>query len=91
MKCIFCRIVRPSTDFYFGNPKCYKCVFSEKLQSLPRKGRKCQICDSYISVTNRWSFCGESCAKIGKKEHEKVNYQQRLRNERKKMEKWLLI
>jgi predicted nucleic acid-binding Zn ribbon protein len=91
MECIICLVTRSSDDFYFGNKKCYKCVLKEKLQMLPIKRRRCRICDSYITMTTRWSFCSDDCAEIGQKEHAKINYQQRLKNERKNLDPWMLI
>ena len=91
MRCDKCHAERSPEDFYFGNTKCYRCVFYEKLEKSPRKKKKCRICDEIILGTSRTVYCSEECAEIGLNYMTRISWNKRLKMEREQVAPWLLI
>jgi predicted nucleic acid-binding Zn ribbon protein len=62
MECPQCKADREPKDFLQGKTLCYKCIYREKVKSLPRtkKDRSCALCNEIVP-NNRLIYCSDKC------------------------------
>jgi len=74
MECPQCKVVREPRDF-MGKTLCYKCIYREKLKSMPRTkaDKTCPLCNELVP-NNRLIYCSEKCKDAADKKRSLEKY-----------------